>query len=194
LGKDGSAKIFRGDNFELIDSLSLGTNPNHVGYDPGGKCLYVGIGIPNSKAGALAIIDTPPTSTFGEIKTETHPGGIKIETSGPRIFVTLGGVSKVGVVDREKREEITDWPSVPGAVALALDETRHRLFGRSRNRPMLIVLDTESGNQITQLEGVDGIDDLWYDAGRSRIYASGGRGSAAGFVYVYQQKDADHYD
>jgi DNA-binding beta-propeller fold protein YncE len=116
-GKDGSAKISRGDNFELIDSLSLGTNPNHVGYDPGGKYLYVGIGIPISKAGALAIIDTPPTSTFGEIKTETHPGGIKIETSGPRIFVTLGGVSKVG-----------------------------------------------------------------------------GRGSAAGFVYVYRQKDADHYD
>lgn len=34
-GKDGSGKIFRGDNFELIDSLSLGTNANHVGYDPG---------------------------------------------------------------------------------------------------------------------------------------------------------------
>jgi hypothetical protein len=59
---------------------------------------------------------------------------------------------------------------------------------------MLIVLDTESGKQITQLDGVDGIDDLWYDAERNRIYASGGRGSAAGFVYVYQQKDADRYE
>jgi DNA-binding beta-propeller fold protein YncE len=195
-GKDGSAKIFRGDNFELIDSLSLGTNPNHVGYDPASKYLYVGIGIPNSRAGALAIIDTRTNKHIGDIKTDTHPGGIKIETSGPRIFVTLGGVSKVAVVDREKREEITAWPltGVPGLVALALDETHHRLFGGSRNPPMLIVLDTESGNQITQLEGVDGIDDLWYDAERSRIYASGGRGSAAGFVYVYQQKDVDHYD
>jgi hypothetical protein len=55
-------------------------------------------------------------------------------------------------------------------------------------------LDTESGNQITQLDGVVGIDDLWYDAERKRIYASGGRGSEAGFVYVYQQKDADHYE
>jgi DNA-binding beta-propeller fold protein YncE len=195
-GKDGSAKIFRGDSFELIDSLSLGTNPNHVGYDPASKYLYVGIGIPNSRAGALAIIDTRTNKHIGDIKTDTHPGGIKIETSGPRIFVTLGGVSKVAVVDREKREEITAWPltGVPGLVALALDETHHRLFGGSRNPPMLIVLDTESGNQITQLEGVDGIDDLWYDAERSRIYASGGRGSAAGFVYVYQQKDVDHYD
>jgi hypothetical protein len=59
---------------------------------------------------------------------------------------------------------------------------------------MLIVLDTESGKQITQLDGVNGIDDLWYDAERNRIYASGGRGAAAGFVYVYQQKDADRYE
>jgi len=102
----------------------------------------------------------------------------------------------VGVVDREKHEETATWPltGVPGVVALALDETHHRLFGGSRNPPMLIVLDTESGKQITQLEGVNGIDDLWYDAERNRIYASGGRGSAAGFVYVYQQKHADHYE
>ena len=59
---------------------------------------------------------------------------------------------------------------------------------------MLIVLDTESGKQITELDGVEGIDDLWYDAERNRICDSGGRGAAAGFVYVYQQKDADHYE
>jgi DNA-binding beta-propeller fold protein YncE len=171
-------------------------NPNHVGYDQASKYLYVGIGIPNSRAGGLAIIDTRTNKHIGVIQTDTHPGGIKIETSGPRIFVTLAGLPKVGVVDREKGEQTAAWPlaGVPGVVALALDETHHRLFGGSRNPPMLIVLDTESGKQIAQLDGVDGIDDLWYDAERNRIYASGGRGSAAGFVYVYQQKDADRYE
>jgi DNA-binding beta-propeller fold protein YncE len=167
-----------------------------VGYDPTTKYLYVGIGIPNSRAGALAIIDTRTDKHIGDIQTDTRPGGIKIESSGPRIFVTLAGLPKVGVVDRDKRKEIAAWPltGVPGVVALALDETHHRLFGGSRNPPMLIVLDTQSGTQITQLEGVDGIDDLWYDVRRGRIYASGGRGTGTGFVYVYQQKDADHYD
>ena len=195
-GKDGTVKTFRGDSFELLDSLSIGTNPDHVGYDQATKYLYVGIGIPNSSTGALAIIDTRTNKHIGVIQTDTHPGGIKIEKSGSRIFVTLAGVPKVGVVDREKHEETATWPltGVPGLVALALDETHHRLFGGSRNPPMLIVLDTESGKQITQLEGVNGIDDLWYDAERNRIYASGGRGSAAGFVYVYHQKHADHYE
>jgi hypothetical protein len=195
-GKDGTCKIFRGDNFEFIDSLPLGTNANHVGYDPATKYLYVGIGIPDSKAGALAIIDTRINKHIGDIKTDVHPGGVKIEKSRPRIFVTLTGVPKVAVVDRKKGEEITTWPvtGVPGVVALAFDEAHHRLFGGTRNPPMLIVLDTESGNQITQLEGVPGIDDLWYDAARKRIYASGGRESEAGFVYVYEQKGADHYE
>ena len=110
--------------------------------------------------------------------------------------MTLAGLPKVGVVDRQKHEQTAAWPlrGVPTVVALAFDEAHHRLFGGSRNPPMLIVLDTESGKQIAQLDGVEGIDDLWYDAERNRIYASGGRGAAAGFVYVYQQKDADDYE
>ena len=193
-GTDGTCKIFRADDFKLIDNLPAGTDADHVGYDPATKYLYVGVG--DAKSGALWVLDTRTNKHIGDIQTDTLPGGIKIETSGSRIFVTLAGVPKVGVVDREKHEETATWPltGVPGVVALALDETHHRLFSGSRNPPMLIVLDTESGKQITQLEGVNGIDDLWYDAERNRIYASGGRGSAAGFVYVYHQKHADHYE
>src|ERR1700676_1186897 len=159
-GTDATCKIFRGDDLKVIDSLILGTNANHVGYDPASKYLYVGIRIPDSKAGALAIIDTRTNKHIGNIKTDVHPGGIKIEKSGPRIFVTLTGVPNLGVVDRKKREEMTTWPvtGVQGNVALAFDESHHRLFGGSRNPPMLTVLDTASGKHITQLEGVGGID------------------------------------
>ena len=57
-----------------------------------------------------------------------------------------------------------------------------------RNPPKLVVFDTESGKQIAELDCVSGIDDLWYDAARKRIYATGTDGIA-----VYDQKDADHY-
>jgi DNA-binding beta-propeller fold protein YncE len=195
-GNDGTCKIYSGDKFTLIDNLSLGINPNHVGYDPATKYLYVGIGFPDTEAGALATVDTHSNKHIGDIKTDARPGGVKIEESGPRIFVTLRGLQKVGMLDRTKHEEIATWPltGVPSVVALAFDEPHHRLFGGSRNPPVLIVFDTESGKQITQLEGVAGIDDLWYDAAHKRIYASGGRDSDAGFVFVYQQGDADHYE
>ncbi len=36
------------------------------------------------------------------------------------------------------------------------------------------------------------MDGVYHDRTRKRIYVSGGRGSDAGYVFVYQQKDPDH--
>ena len=192
-GTDGTCKIFDGDAFKLMDSLPIGTDADHVGYDPATKYLYLGFG--DAKSGGLAIIDTRNNKQIGEIKTDARPGGIKIEKSRPQAFLTLTGAINLGVVDLKKREQISTWPTgVSGNVALALDESHRRLFDGVRNPATLIVLDTESGKEISRLEGVAGIDDLWYDARRSRVYASGGRGFDVGSVYVYQQKDADHYE
>jgi DNA-binding beta-propeller fold protein YncE len=38
-GADGTCKIFTGDTFKLIDNLPIGTDANHVGYDPATKYL-----------------------------------------------------------------------------------------------------------------------------------------------------------
>lgn len=110
------------------------------------------------------------------------------------MFVTLTGATKLGVVDLSEREYVADRPTgLQTNVALALDERHHRLFDGVRDPATLIVQDTESGRQVARLDGVSGIDDLWYDAAHQRVYASGGRGFEVGFVYVYQQKDADNY-
>src|SRR5712664_357956 len=192
-GTDGTCKIFAGDTLKLIDSLPIGTDADHVGYDPATKYLYVGFG--DAKSGGLAIIDTRSNKHITDIKTDARPGGIKIEKSTAQISVTLSGASKLGVVDLKKREQVAVWPTgVQANVALALDESHHRLFDGVRDPATLIVLNTESGKQVSRVEGVSGIDDLWYDAARQRVYASGGRGFEAGFVYAYRQKDADHYE
>jgi hypothetical protein len=192
-GTDGTCKIFAGDTFKLVDTLQLGTDADHVGYDATTKILYVGFG--DAKSGGLALIDTRNDKHIGDIKTDARAGGIKIEKSRPRIFVTLTGAANIGVVDLKQREQIAVWPTgVNSNVALALDETHHRLFDGVRDPATLLVLDTESGKQVSRLEGVAGIDDLWYDAAHQRVYASGGRGFEVGFVYTYQQKDADHYE
>lgn len=191
-GGDGTCKIFRGDNFQPITALPLGEDANHVGYDPATKYLYVGNG--DAKSGQLSIIDTRTSQHIGDIKTEARPGGVKFEKSGPRIFVTLTGAAKVGVLDRNERQQTGSWPAPEPVLSLAIDPDHHRLFGGTRNPPSLLVFDTDSGKQITELEGVPGIDDLWYDAAHKRIYATGGRDVGAGFVYVYNQTDPYHYE
>jgi hypothetical protein len=192
-GTDGTCKIFAGDTFKLVDTLPLGADADHVGCDATTKILYVGFG--DAKSGGLALIDTRNDKHIGDIKTDARAGGIKMEKSRPRTFVTLTGAANIGVVDLKQREQIAVWPTgVKSNVALALDEIHHRLFDGVRDPATLLILDTESGRQVSQLEGVAGIDDLWYDAAHERVYASGGRGFEVGFVYTYQQKDADHYE
>src|ERR1700687_224446 len=102
-GTDGTCKIFTGDTFKLIDSLPLGTDADHVGYDPATKYLYVGFG--DAKSGGLAIIDTRNDKHIADIKTDARSGGIKVEKSRPQIFVTLTGATNIGVVDLKKREQ-----------------------------------------------------------------------------------------
>ena len=193
-GTDGTCKIFDANTLKPIDSLAIGADADHVGYDPAKKYLYVGVG--DAKSGALSVIDTRTNKHVEDIKTDARPGGIKFDKSGAQIFVTLAGATNLGVVDRKKRQQVATWPvtGVQGNVSLALDEKDHRLFAGSRNPPMLTVFDTASGKQVSQVEGIAGIDDLWYDARNHRIYASGGRGTDVGFVYVYQQQSADQYE
>ncbi|MBZ5643656.1 MAG: YncE family protein [Acidobacteriia bacterium] len=193
-GTDGTCKIFDAKTLKLMDSLAIGTDADHVGYDPATKYLYVGVG--DAKSGALSVIDTRTNKHVEDIKTDARPGGIKFDKSGTQIFITLAGATNLGIVDRKKRQQVATWPvtGVQGNVALALDDKDHRLFAGSRTPPMLTIFDTASGKQVSQVEGIAGIDDLWYDARNHRVYASGGRGTDVGFVYIYQQKSADQYE
>jgi len=59
----------------------------------------------------------------------------------------------------------------------------------SRRPAQLLVFDTESSQLAAHLAAVGDSDDVWYDAARKRIYASGGEG----FISVFEQTDAGHY-
>jgi hypothetical protein len=70
---------------------------------------------------------------------------------------------------------------------MALDEADHRLFVGSTNQhdwPFSI----HSLARCSRPSNQDA-DDLYYDAARKRIYVAGGEG----LIYVFQQKDPDHY-
>ena len=58
----------------------------------------------------------------------------------------------------------------------------------------MIVMDSKSGKEIAHLPTPESMDGVYFDATRKRIYVSGGRDLQVGFAYVYQQRDADHYD
>jgi len=72
-------------------------------------------------------------------------------------------------------------------VAMAYDEANHRLFIACRSGG-IVVIDTQSGKELSVLPITKGVDDLVFDAASKRLYAS-----CDGDVSVYEQNTPDNY-
>ena len=196
-GDDGMLRIFRGDTLGLLDEIKLELGPNRVAYDPNSKLLYVGYGGKDAGKdyGEVGIIDAKTDKHVGDIKVEAHPAELLPDRSGKTLFVFVSAVSKVQVVDTNKREVVSTWTvSSQRNGDGAFDEKTHRLFIGTRTPPQMIAMDSQTGKEIATLPTVEGMDGVYFDAAHKRVYVSGGRDQGVGYIFVYQQRDADHYD
>ena len=196
-GDDGMVRVFRGDTLELLDSIKLDLGPNRVNYDPRTKLLYVGYGGKDAGKdfGEVGIIDARTNKHIEDIKVTAHPAEILLDKSGQTVFVAVSPANQIQVIDAKKRQVVSTWlvsSQRPGDAAF--DESMHRLFLGTRTPPTMTVMDSRSGKEIASLPTVEGMDGVYFDAAHKRVYVSGGRGFDVGAVYVYQQKDADHYE
>jgi DNA-binding beta-propeller fold protein YncE len=190
-------RIFRGDTLDLLAAIKLDLGPNRVTYDPHADLLYVGYGGTDAGKdyGQVGIINAKTDKHIGDIKVDAHPAELLLDASGKTLFVFVSAASKVQVVDTTKREAVSTWPvSSRRNGDGALDQETHRLFIGTRTPPQMIVMDSQSGKEIANLPTIEGMDGVYFDAAHKRVYVSGGRDQGAGYVFVYQQKDADHYE
>lgn len=188
-GADGKLRIYDGDSFKLLNTVDIGEDADNVRYDPVEKKVYVAFG--GDEGGGIAVLDAASGKRLEDIaKLDAHPESFQIATSKPVIFANIATKAKVVVIDRATHK-VTDWPFKTGKAnyPMALDEADHRVFVVTRKPAQLVVLDSESGATVASVPCVNDADDLYYDAGRKRIYVPGGEG----FISVIQQNDADHY-
>jgi len=188
-GDDGMLRVFRGDTLELLDAIKLDLGPNRVAYDPHTELLYVGYGGKDAGKdyGEVRIIDAKTDKHLGDVKVEAHPSELLLDQSGKTLFVFVSIVSKVQVIDANKREVVSTWSvSSQRNGDGAFDEKTHRLFIGTRTPPHMIVMDSQTGNEIASLPTVDGMDGVYFDAAHKRVYVSGGRDFDVGYIFAYQ--------
>jgi hypothetical protein len=193
---DETLKVFRGDTLDLLNTIRLERGANRVTYDPHAKKLYVGYGGASAKKehGEVGVIDAEHDKHIADIQVEVRPAEILVDKSGQTLFAFDSVASKIQVIDARKNQTLSTWPvngQRPGDGAL--DEATHRLFIGTRTPPAMIVMDTTSGKEVANLPTVEGMDGVYFDAPRKRVYVSGGRGFDVGSVFVYQQHAADRY-
>jgi hypothetical protein len=104
----------------------------------------------------------------------------------------------VVVIDREKRTVIASWPITGGPEphAVAIDAPNRRLFIGSRVKRShiykpgkLVVMNADTGKVIDAIDTEGGVDEVVWEPHTRRIYYTG----TTGFVEVFKQIDADHY-
>jgi hypothetical protein len=188
--KAGKLLVYDAASYALLKTLDFGADADtdNLRYDPAKKLLYVAYGA--HERAALAVLNASTLERVHEFKLGSHPEAFQLEGGGSRIFVSLPDQTAIGVIDRNSGA-IAKWqvPAAANSHALALDEAKHRLFTAALQPGRLAVIDAETGRTIAALPCVLGVDDLWFDKARGRIYASG-----SGFIDVFGQLDADHYE
>jgi hypothetical protein len=196
-GDDGMLRVFRGDTLELLGSIHLEPGPNRVVYEPKAKLVYVGYGGKDAGKdyGEVGIIDARQDKHVGDIKVVAHPSELLLDKSGATLFVFSSIANRLQVIDTSKRQVVSTWAVTsehPGDAAF--DESTSRLFIGTHTPPEMIAMDSKSGKEVAHVPTPEGMDGVYFDEGRKRVYVSGGRDLPVGFAFVYQQKDADHYE
>src|SRR6202047_1239392 len=191
-GDAGDLKIFDGKTYALLSSVKLLEDADSIGYDPKTKYLYIdnGGGDVHQTYSMLSVVDTTAGKKLADLKIDGDTlEAMALETSTPRIYVNNKAKNQVDVVDREKQAIVASWPvaKCKTNVAMALDETNHRLF-IARRTGNIAVLDTQSGKEITALPIAKGVDDMTYDPVSERIYAA-----CDGTADIYEQSGPDQY-
>lgn len=188
--EDGKVRVYDGAAYTLRKTIDFGKDPDNMRYDDASKTVFVGFGEDN---GGIAIIDPKTDERIGQVyKTEGHPESFQVEASGGHIFVNVPDAGFVVESIDRKSGVVTKWPlkGLRGNYAMALNEQDHRLYTITRKTPMMVVLNTENGNEVARMRVAGECDDVYFDASRKRIYVIG----AEGFISVVQQNDPDHYE
>lgn len=184
----GKLYVFDGTSFDLITAIDFHGDVDNLRYDAANRRVYVGYG--DDETGAIGTVDATTNDRLDEeYKLGSHPESFQLETTGPNIYVNLPELKQIAVINRSTHA-ISRWPlTLEHNFPMALDEADHRLFVATHEPARLAVFDTNSGHLVAMVPCVQDADDLYYDSTRKRIYVPGGEG----YISVFQQKDADHY-
>ena len=197
-GEPGLVRCFDGRDYHPLQIVKLRQNADSMTSDPPAKFMYVVNGGEEAHQdfSFISVIDTSSLKDVADIGLETAvPEQMALEEKGMRLYVDFADKSQVGVVDSQKRTVVATWSITKGKrpIAIVLDEAHHRLLVGCRNTDMqgsIVVFDTQTGNETGSFPVGGWVDYLGFDPPTGRLYATCG----TGYLYVYQQRDPDHYD
>ncbi|MDE2340451.1 MAG: YncE family protein, partial [Alphaproteobacteria bacterium] len=141
----------------------------------------------------LSFVDVRTLALVGSMTLDTG----KAESTGPDgaggLLLNEKDRDMVAHIDIASRKIIAEWPTTgcDQPTGMAVDPEHHRAFiGCRGNKPVLEVMDMQTGKVVASLPLGRGNDGVVYDAASKRIITTNG---IEGNIVIYHQEDADHY-
>jgi hypothetical protein len=184
LGK-GSCNVFDGESYKQLKSLAV-PDADNIRQDTRTGLVYV-----TRSDKKLAVFDPKTLEAKGDVALPSHPESFVFEKDRHRMYVNTPGPRQVLVVDMDKRDVLKRFQlDEAGNYPLALDEANKRLLVGCRKEPRLLVLDSETGKELSRVTIPNDVDGLFLDVKRKRLYASCGEG----ILVVFKQTSPDRYE
>ena len=185
----GAVVVLDARSYRRIRSIPLEPNADAIAYNTRTGSLYVSNG--GDEAGKdyslVSVIDTTSETKVGDIRIPAPAlEAMVVNEAEERLYVNMPENNTIGIVDLRRRALIDTWTLqlAKRNEAFALDAEHHLLYvgcNEGDVRGALVVVDTETGRELQKLPLGSWVDSMYYDARRSRIYASTGIGAVFTF-------------
>jgi YVTN family beta-propeller protein len=184
-GRANNVLVFDLATLKTLATVSTGTNPDAVLYDPATKHVFAF----NGRSKDATVINAADNSVAGTIPLGGKPEFGVADGQGT-VYVNVEDTSEIVHIDSRTLKVLGRWSIKPceEPSGLAIDTQSHRLFAGCGNK-MVAVVDADSGKVIAQPPIGDGVDANAFDPVTKYVFASNGDGT----LTVIHEDSADKY-
>lgn len=172
--------------FERVATIHLAGDADNIRYDAIDRKMYVGYG-----NGGMAMIDPATHKQIGDVKLAAHPESFQLDKKNNKLYVNLPDDHSIAVINLKSFKVVDTWKinKLRANFPMTLDTASNHVIIGYRHPAVLAVYDSKTGNEITKNELVDDVDDVFYDAAKQQVLASGG----GGFINIFQKTSDNSY-
>ena len=187
--EDGTTTIFQLSTLKTIDRVKFGADSDSGFYDPVTKQIAFTMG----DSSAVAFVDAKTGKVLDTMKVDSK----KLDGTAPdgegNLLMALRDKNLVVKIAVAQRKITAQWPTTgcEQPTGVAYDKEHKRIFVGCRGaKPVLAIMDADSGQVIATPDIGRGTDGVIYDAATRRIYTSNGVDAN---LVIYEQVDPNTY-
>lgn len=183
-GGNGDCVFLNATSFANVATIHLAADADNIRYDAAERKMYVGYG-----SGGMALINAVAHKQIGNVKLSAHPESFQLDKKNNKLYVNLPDDHSIAVIDLKRLTIVDKWKisKYRANFPMTLDTLNNLVFVGYRHPAVLVSYDSKNGKQVTTNELAGDVDDIFYNADKQEVIASGGDG----YINIFE-KGADN--